>query len=796
MRRSAAGVLRRACAALGPAAVSRTAPPPPPQRFAVAASRACAGTAPSSRRFAHTALREEARSGDATFALETGRLARLADSAVVCSTGASSVLVTLVCDTAVVPDRDFMPLQVDYREKFGAAGRIPSTFTRREGAPKDREILVGRVVDRALRPLFPPGFYFDTQLVATVLSVDGATDPDVLAINAASAALTASNVPWAGPVGAVRLARIGGRTVLHPRPEEADVAELVVLYAGTEERTLMVEAQASGDGVSEAEFAQALRDAHAASAALVPAQRRLAERAGYGPGTPKRAPPPSAASPELCAAVRAAASAPLAAVLAQGAELNKATRAAAMNAVKYALRRPGALGPAFDAAPPSGAALEAAYEALCAEQLRSLALDKGLRIDGRGLRDLRQLGAEAGVLPHVHGSALFDRGDTQALATATVGGLDDAQRLDGLVGPTSKRLMLHYGFPPFSVNETGKVGQLSRREIGHGNLAEKALAGSLPPADKFPFCVRVNAETLGSNGSSSMAAVCAGSMALMDAGVPLGRHVAGISVGLILDEDLATGAVKRHVLLTDIQGLEDHLGDMDWKIAGTRTGITAVQLDVKPAGVPLDVLIEALQPARDARFKILDKLEGAIAGEATELRDTQPRASTVMVERDQVGRVIGPGGTTVRDIERRTGAKLTVQDTGAVAVFGTDKASHDAAVAAIEALAGTGAKVGATVRGKVVGLRDFGAFVELPSGEQGLLHISEVAHSRTERIEHAVSVDQEVDVMVIAKDTKGNLKLSIKALLEPPASAGNRERVTFDRRRIITTATVTTTREE
>jgi polyribonucleotide nucleotidyltransferase len=773
MRRRAAHALRSALS-LGPAAALAA---PRPQRTAAAATP----LAPRGARALHLprAVREEARVGELTFGLETGRLARLADAAVVCTAGATSVLVTLVCDTAVVADRDFMPLQVDYRERTGAGGRIPSTFTRREGAPKDREILVGRVVDRALRPLFPPGFFFETQLVATVLAADGAMDPDVLAINAASAALAASDVPWAGPVGAVRLARLGGRTVLHPRPEEVEAAELVILYAGTEERALMVEASATGGGVSEAEFAAALREAHAAAAALVPAQRRLAERHRRAPT--KRAPPPPVASPALCDAVRAAGAAPLAAVYARGSELNKATRAAAMNAVKHSLRAPGVLG---DLPSPSPAALDAAFDALSGELLRALALEAGRRIDGRRLDELRAIGAEAGVLPHVHGSSLFERGDTQALATVTVGGLDDAQRLDALVGPPSKRLMLHYSFPPFSVNEVGKVGSLSRREIGHGALAEKALAGSLPNAVDFPFAVRINAETLGSNGSSSMAAVCAGSMALMDAGVPMPRHVAGISIGLVMEEDPASGAVRRHVLLTDIQGIEDHLGDMDWKIAGTRDGITAVQLDVKPAGVPLEILIEALAPARAARGKVLDALAAAIGAAPAEARDSAPRAGTISVEKDQLGRLIGPGGATVRDLERRTGAKLTVQDTGVVAIFARDRAAYDAAAAAIEALVGSGAKVGVSVRAKVVLLRDFGAILELPSGEQGLLHISEVSHARTDRIEHAVELEQELQVMVIGKDTRGNLKLSLKALIEPPASAGSRERVAFDRRRI------------
>jgi len=799
MRRSV--LLLRSLAAPRPLC---SAPSAPSARTACFSAARVGGEAPVFRaalgaRRLHLAgaVREEVVVGGATFGLETGRLARLADGAVVCDSGGTAVLATLVCEPDAALDKDFLPLQarphtpqrfttthsltntprqVDYRERSGAGGRIPATFTRREGAPKDREILAARVVDRALRPLFPRGFYNETQLIVNVLAADGLLEPDALAINAASAALCASSVPWAGPVGAVRLARVGGVNVLNPRPEVAETAELSILYAGTEDRCLMIEASATGDGVSASVFAQALREAHAAAAALVPAQRALAQRAG----APKRAPCAPASPPHMLACVRSAVGAQLRALFCEEHGLGKAERAHRMNALKKDAI--ASLDP-----PPNPAQAEALFDDICSEVLRALALDKGVRVDGRRLDQLRTISALAGVLPHVHGSSLFERGDTQALATVTVGGLDDAQRLDSLVGPASKRLMLHYGFPPFSVNETGKINQPSRREIGHGALAEKALTGSLPSPETFPFAVRVNSETLASNGSSSMAAVCAGSMAMMDAGVPLGRHVAGISIGLIMEED-AQGQVTRHVLLTDIQGLEDHLGDMDWKLAGTREGITAAQLDVKPQGVPLEILIEALQPASVARGAILDVLAAAIAAPSADARPSAPRFQTLPVPRDQLGRLIGPGGSTVKDIERRTGCKLTVQDKEAasrVAVFAPDAASLAAAVAAIELAIGGGAKVGATYKGRVVSLREFGAFVELqPSGEQGLLHISEVSHARTERIEDAVTMEQELEVLVLAKDPAGKLKLSIKALTQPPSSAGSRDRVAFDRRRM------------
>jgi len=480
----------------------------------------------------------------------------------------------------------------------------------------------------------------------------------------------------------------------------------------------------------------------------------------------------------------AAIEAPLAALFRDGAAMGKAERARAMGDLKDA----GAAAAAAAGAGGGRAAVEASFDELCSRLLRELAWGEGRRCDGRGLEGLRAIGAVAGVLPHVHGSSLFERGDTQALATATVGGLEEAQRVEGLWagGGGSKRLMLHYGFPPFSVNETGKVNAPSRREIGHGALAEKALAGSLPPAAAFPFAVRLNSETLASNGSSSMAAVCAGSMALMDAGVPLGRHVAGISVGLLMEE-LGGGAVGRTALLTDIQGMEDHLGDMDWKLAGTASGITAAQLDVKPAGVPLELLVAALAPARAARALILEQLSAAIAAPPAELRPSAPRFRLLPVPREAMGRIIGPQGSTVKELERRTGCRLTVQDKeGRVAIFAPDAASLEAGLAAVEAAAGGGVKAGVAYAGRVVKLVDFGAFVELqPSGEQGLLHISELRHERTERVEDVLAMDQELpQVQVLARELNGKLKLSLRALIPPPVGAGNRERVQFDRRRV------------
>jgi len=715
----------------------------------------------------------------------------LADGAVVCDAGGTAVLATLVCEQDASNDRDFHPLQVDYRERSAAGGKIPSTFTRREGAPKDREILCARVVDRSLRPLFPSGMYNETQLIVNVLSADGAHDPDVLAINAASAALCVSAVPWSGPVGAVRVALIDGALVLHPRPEDLERAQLSVLYAGTETRTLMIEASATGDGVSTDAFAGALRAAHAAAALLVPPQRALAARVGVE----KRAPPPVAAHPALLVAVHSHVGAQIKELFSTGAALDKAARATRLNELRRSIYYdpPVAYAAAVKAATP--AQKEATFDAVCSTIVRDLVLTHGRRVDGRALNELRKLNAEAGVLPFVHGSALFERGDTQALATATIGGLEDAQRLDSLVGPASKRLMLHYGFPPFSVNETGKINQPSRREIGHGALAEKALAGSLPPSDVFPFAVRVNSETLASNGSSSMAAVCAGSMALMSAGVPLERHVGGISMGLIMEED-GMGQVSRYRLLTDIQGLEDHLGDIDWKLAGTRTGITAAQLDVKPAGVPLDILIEALQPAEVARSKVLDVLEAAISAPSENASPTAPRFAFVPVPATSLGRIIGPQGATIKEMERRTSCKISVHDdkgpAGArVSVFAPDAASMEAAQAALNAvisgggaverqLTGPPAEVGNTYAGKVVSLKDFGAFVELPNGEQGLLHVSEVSHNRVARVEDALAMNQEIQVSLLAREN-GKLRLSMKALQSPPPR--REQRVVVDKRK-------------
>lgn len=751
------------------------------------------------------ATRETVAVGDQVLSLESGRLARLADAAVTATQGGSSILVTLVAQQGNGdPTSSFLPLSVDFRERWGAAGRIPGTFTRREGPPKERETLTGRVVDRAVRPLFAPGFGPETQVMATVLAADGGSDLDVLALNAASAVLAASDLPWAGPVGCVRLAILDGHTVLHPSPEQAAAAELVLLYAGSEARCLMIEAAGSGDGVSNAVFAQALRDAHAAASALIPAQRRLAERLGHGPGgTPKRACAPPLASPELCAAVAALGRAPLRAAWAAAEGKGKAAINAAMESVRVLIRVPGAIQvPGAEA--PSREQLDAAFTELAYAEMRSMALSEGRRVDGRSLTDLRRLRCEAGVLPHVHGSSLFERGDTQCLATATLGPLDDSQRYDSLTaGSQLKRMMLHYAFPPFAVNETGRPSSLGRREVGHGALAEKALAGSMPSVEAFPYAVRINVETLMSNGSSSMAAVCCGSMALMQAGVPLTRHVAGVSVGLVMEEASDPAAhdptvpqpmaawpvsppVTRYAILSDIQGLEDFLGDMDFKIAGTATGITGVQLDVKPAGVPVDILVAALEPALAARRTVLELMTAAIPAPNAQ-SDASPRAGVLAVERESIGRLIGPGGSNIKDIERRTGAKVSVDgDAATVSVFASSRAAFDAALGLVEASTAGGAKVGDTVTAKVVQVRDFGAILQLPSGEQGLLHISEVTHERLAKMEGVFQLEEQVTVQVVAKDPKGALRLSRKALLNPPPllAPPARDRAPFDRSRL------------
>eukprot|EP00850_Spirogloea_muscicola_P023230 SM000340S12920 [mRNA] locus=s340:51712:57187:+ [translate_table: standard] len=706
------------------------------------------------------AFRAEAPGG---VAFESGKLARLAGGAVLATAAdGTAVLATVVCShgDGGGDDRGFLPLIVDYRERSAAVSKIPGTLMRREGPPRERETLASRAIDRCLRPLFPPGFSADVQIMASVLAAGGEADPNVLAINAASAALHSSDVPWGGPLGAVRIGRVAGQLVVNPKPVELADSDLSLLYAGTEGRTVMLEAQASG--ISDMDFCAALELAHDEVAKLLPAQRRLAELVGAA----KRGVKAADAHADVVAKVRGLAAPAIESVLTNPA-YGKMDRGRTLGDVQARVQE--ALEADGDAR--ALAQLPLAIEKVKKEIVRRHVFKGGMRVDGRRLDGIRALLCEAGPLPSLHGSSLFSRGNTQVLCTVALGAPEDAQRLFSLAGTSSKRFMVHYAFPPFAVNEIRPVAGVSRREVGHGALAEKALLAVLPPEASFPYSVRVTSECLASDGSSSMATVCGGSLALMDAGVPLREHVAGVSIGLMADVNSANGAIRDYRLLTDILGLEDYMGDMDFKIAGTRGGITAVQLDLKLPGVPLAVVAASLAPAATARAAILDAMEAELASPRQARSATLPKIGTMSIDRDFIGRLIGPQGANIKHIQATTGSRLSVADDGTVNIFASTEKAYNAAKDMVEDTVGREVPVGSVHTATVVSIREYGAIVELPAGQQGLVHISELAHHKTLRVEDEVALGQTFQVACVAKDVRGNLKLSRRACLPPPAAA-------------------------
>lgn len=587
-------------------------------------------------------FQEEVDVGNIKFSFETGKLARFAAGAVVVGVGETKVLTTVVADYKLDSSKDFLPLQVEYREKQYAQGKIPATFMRREGAPKERELLCGRLIDRSVRPLFPRGFFYDSQIIANVLCSDGEQDPDVLAVNAASAALMISDIPWKGPIGCVRVGRVKGEFIVNPNMDELALSDLNLVYACTMEKTVMIETQARE--ISNQDYTAALHLAHAEATKLIPPQLELAAKVAVQ----KRPLPVLTVPPEVLEKVRSLAQFAIESVMGN-AEFGKFERGQSLGKIEAEVKN--LLVAEGDEI--SAKLLPYAFDAVKKEVLRRNIFEKGMRVDGRGLNQVRELQCEAGTYSALHGSSLFSRGNTQVLCTVTMGAPDDAQRLDSLVGIDRKRFMVHYSFPPFSINEVGRTGGLNRREVGHGTLAEKALVALLPPEEDFPYSVRVTSECLASDGSSSMATVCGGSLALMDAGIPLRSHVGAVSVGLVSVSDPETGRVTDYRILTDILGLEDHLGDMDFKIAGTRKGITAIQLDIKPAGVPLSILCEALEPALVGRTKILDFMEQVISSPRDSSRENLPRSGTMNIQQDSIGRLIGPQGSNVKNIQVR-----------------------------------------------------------------------------------------------------------------------------------------------
>lgn len=736
---------------------------------------------------AHAASREDdpTRVTPRRVTFESGRLARLTDGAVLAHVGDTVALCAATASREL--DRaslvkGFVPLMVDYRERSYAKGKIPSTFTRREGAPKEREILAMRVIDRATRPLFPKTFGKETMVQCVVMASDGVEDPAVLAVNGASAALMASSIPWRGPIGAVRVAVVRGgdgsaaasgdepEIIVSPSDEVVEMSDFTLFYAGNDARALMIEAQSNkSGGLEERLVAAALRKAHQAVRELLPPQIELAKEIGK----PQQELPPSPLTPEIKEECYQVARARVLALYEEHIQdKHKRGRKMAELQAQVVTELTESHPEWFESGEVNEAVLGSAYFNACGRVLRERVLDENIRVDGRGLYDLRELDSVTDTMPIVHGSALFERGSTQALATVTLGSLDDSQRLDNLTGPTSKRLMLHYSFPSFSVNETGARG-LSRREVGHGALAEKSLLGVFPDEEAFPFAVRVNTETLESNGSSSMAAVCSGSMALMDAGVPLTEHVGAISIGLVMDEDDDTGEVKRYALMDDIMGLEDVLGDMDFKIAGTRAGVTGIQLDCKPEGIPLDILIEALDRASAARQKVIDVMERAVREPKAAVKDSAPRYGRMTIPPSLIGKLIGPQGSNIKALEKDTGAKVSIlNDDGELAIFGHNKDSFDRATAHVEELKNSVVEAGKTYLTTVKEVLPFGCVLTTAGGDDGLLHVSEIAHERTENASDVYAVGDQVEVKCVNKDARGSIKWSRKALLPRPRPPG------------------------
>ncbi len=671
---------------------------------------------------------------------ESGHLAKQASGAVLVRSGETVVLVTAVAEKHGREGIDFFPLTVDYLEMTYAAGKIPGGFYKREGRPTEKEILTARFIDRPIRPLFPKGFKSETQIIATVLSSDGESDADMLAINGASAALHISDIPFTGPIGAVRVGRVDGNLIVNPSPLEDSYSDLSLIVVGSHQGIVMVEGGA--DRISEEVILESIFKAQDEIMQIVEAQEKLREQAGK----PKREVTPPVQDEELVQKIRSE----------WGQQIESAV------AIPAKLERQGTLSMIYDKVLES-AGEEATQrrseilgylEKIEGEFIRKMIQEKSVRIGGRSFTDIRNISTEIAVLPRTHGSALFTRGETQALVIVTLGTSSDEQKIEALEGSSYKSFMLHYKFPPFSVGEVKFLRGPSRREIGHGALAERALAYLLPNDEEFPYTIRVVSEILESNGSSSMATVCGASLSLMDAGVPLAEPVAGIAMGLLKEDG-------RVIVLSDIIGDEDHHGDMDFKVAGTRDGITALQMDIKIQGITREILTEALFQAREGRRHILDIMAQTISKSRTEISPYAPRIFVMYVNPERIRDIIGPGGKVIRAIQEETNTKIEVDDTGKVVIASVDVQGADQAKAAIKSLTQE-AEVGRIYMGTVRKITDFGAFVEIFPGTDGLVHISQLAPERVRKVTDVIREGDTFPVKVIGIDPQGKIKLSRK----------------------------------
>jgi polyribonucleotide nucleotidyltransferase len=682
--------------------------------------------------------------------IETGRVAEQANGAVILRQGDTVVLSTAVMAKEPRVGIDWFPLTCDYEEKLYAAGKIPGAFMRREGRPSETAILASRLTDRPLRPLFPEGFRLDVQVVSTVLSVDQENDPTILSINGASTALVISDIPFQGPVGAVRMGYLDGKVVVNPSMSRMAESLLDLVVAGTADAILMVEAGAKG--VTEQIVLDALDMAHTEIKNICAAQLELQQQVGQE----KREWVPPAYPEQMIEIVGEYLALRLDQVLYKA---DKATRETDIDDLRR--KTIVELGERF---PEHVEILGKLFDKALKDRVRQRVVEEGVRIDGRGLKDVRTITVEVGVLPRTHGSGLFTRGQTQALTIATLGTMGDAQKIDGLTDETSKRYMHHYNFPPYSVGEARPLRGPGRREIGHGALAERALLAVLPTVDEWPYTMRLVSEILSSNGSTSMASVCGSTLALMDAGVPIKSPVAGIAMGLVTREG-------KFAVLTDIQGVEDNLGDMDFKVAGTREGITALQMDIKVKGLTHEILAQALEQAREARLFVLDKMLAVIPKARSEMSPYAPRITTIMINPDKIRDIIGPGGKMIRKITEETGAQIDVEDDGRVFIAAVDQEGGKKAIDWIKGLTDE-VEVGKIYKGKVVRMMPFGLFVEVLPNQDGLVHVSKLTDHRVERPEEVANVGDEIMVKATEVDSQGRLNLSRQAAIEELTEKG------------------------
>ena len=687
--------------------------------------------------------------------LETGRVARQASGAVWASYADTVVLATAVASQTVRPGIDFLPLTVDYQEKNYAAGKIPGGYFKREGRPSEKEVLTSRLIDRPIRPLFPKGYYYETQVIAAVVSADQTGVADVLGMTAASAALALSDAPFEGPIAGVRIGRVEGEFVVNPELATLERSDLSLVVAGTADAVMMVEG--GGNELPESLMIEAIELAHAEIKKIVAKIRELQALAGK----PRREVKPQQVDDDLVAGVKQFAVGPVReAILVQ----NKTARRERLD-----LLLQEALAKFQTDDPARSRQVKEVFRSIEYTEFRNMVLEKRVRADGRGTADIRPITCEVGVLPRTHGSALFTRGETQSLAVVTLGTREDEQRIDGLEGQYFRSFMLHYNFPPFSVGEARPLRSPGRREVGHGALAERALRPVMPTKEEFPYTLRLVSDILESNGSSSMATVCGGTLAMMDAGVPIKAPVAGIAMGLIKEGD-------RVVVLSDILGLEDHLGDMDLKVTGTEKGVTALQMDIKIAGITAALMQQALEQARTGRLHILERMRESLQAPRPNLSPLAPRIYTLKIKTDRIRDVIGPGGKTIRGIIADCGVKINVEDTGIVSIAAVDEASAQKAIQMVNRLTEE-VEVGKVYMGTVRKIMDFGAFVEILPGTDGLVHISQLAPHRVKSVSDEVAEGDQILVKVLEVDRQGKIRLSRKETMEGSADPPPKEPV-------------------